>query len=59
MHIMSLSATDDWKLTTSPVVRLKRLNETFVQFVCFVNMCANDGSARSELRDQSIALCDR
>ena len=25
---------DDWKLKTTPVVRIERPNKTFVQFVC-------------------------
>ena len=51
---MSLRATDDWKLTISPVVRLKRLNETFV--LCSICLCCVvDGVFPAELR----TLCRR
>ena len=51
IRIMSLIATDDWKLTTSPVVRLKRLNETFVLCtVCFFLVSALSITAVGKMR---------
>ena len=34
LKIMSLCVMDDWKLKTTPVVRLQQPNKTFVQFLC-------------------------
>jgi len=31
-----MNVMDDWKLKTTPVVRLQRPSETFAYFLCFV-----------------------
>jgi len=34
--MLPMSVMDDWKLQTTPVVRLERPSETFVYFRCLV-----------------------